>query len=63
MKQHAINYCGRTDGYEIWYRTQRQENKKFRFFETLEQLTTWCKRHKGKIEVYAGSWQALELLK
>lgn len=62
MKQYAIDYFGREDGYEVWYKTPRQKSEKFRFFETLDDLKEWCKRHKQSATIMAGSWQAFELI-
>ena len=62
MKQHPSEYFGREDGYEVYYRTPKQNSDKYRFFETLDDLRAWCIRHRGKIRILFGSWQAFHFL-
>lgn len=56
-----MEYLTREDGYKIWYRTAKQKNEKFYWFETLEVGAKWLKEHKGKIIVTRGSKQMIDL--
>lgn len=56
-----LEYLTREDGYKIWYRTTKQKNEKFYWFETLAVAAKWLKAHKGKIIITRGSKQLLDL--
>lgn len=62
MRQHPSQYFGREDGYEVFYRTAKQNSDKYRFFETLDELRAWCSRQRGKIRILSGSWQVFQIM-
>ena len=58
MKQNALE-ChndSETWPYEVWYYTEKQKNRKVRYFHSIEEIKKWCRTHKtARIE--AASWQ------
>ena len=65
MKESALYYESRRDEYpyEVWYYTEKQPNKKFKFFHSIEEVKDWCRRHRGKVKIEAASWQVFFAMK
>lgn len=55
-------YMSEAECYTITYRPYSQQKTKFKYFTDIKEAAKWCKRQRGKIVAYNGSWQILEML-
>ena len=54
-------YCDReTWPYEVWYYTEKQKNKKVRYFHSIQDVKEWCRKHK-RARIVAASWQVFTI--
>lgn len=54
----------RLDGkYQVWYTTLKRGLNRSKSFNTIEEVTKWCKANKDKVKLSSGSWQVLDTFK
>ena len=47
--------------YEVHYKTEKQKNEKHRYFQSLEQVKQWVRKHKTA-NISAASWQVFSIM-
>lgn len=47
--------------YEVHYKTEKQKNEKHRYFQSLEQVKQWARKHKTS-NISAASWQVFSIM-
>ena len=59
MKNKAIEKAERDC--EVHYKTEKQKNEKHRYFQSLEQVKEWVRKHKTA-DISAASWQVFSIM-
>ena len=47
--------------YTVNYKPYSMARVRFKYFENLRDAWAWCNRQRGKVQVFSGSWQVLDM--
>jgi hypothetical protein len=55
-------HLGMVNTYDVWYKTPKRSNVKRKSFDSITELTKWCKQNKGKVKIKSGSYNVFEIM-